>query len=260
MTALPLEKRLIQRLDGGHKLLVIYLTAGLPSPQVFVDLYCEIGKYADVIEVGIPFSDPIMDGPIIQRASTKALEDGVTPEAALRITRQALSYSETPAVFMSYFNPIHRMGVSEFAAAAAKSGASGLIVPDLPFDESSQLEKALSKKKVALIQMVAPTTSAQRCARLAAASHGWVYAVSRMGVTGEQMSLSDAAAEVVHRTKPHSKVPVLVGIGITNPAQAAEAAEEADGVIVGSAIVKRVLANDIDGAVELARSLREALP
>jgi len=160
---------------------------------------------------------------------------------------------------MSYFNPIHKMGPRAFAARLAESGAAGLIVPDLPYEEATEMTKQLQRSGLAHIQMIAPATSAERAAMLAAGSTGWVYAVSRMGVTGEQQALAEAAADVVGRIKPHSKVPVLLGIGISNGEQAAQACKYADGVIVGSALVKLVLAGDLEGAVKLGRDIRQAI-
>ena len=251
-----LQKRLTAQKDAGRKLLIPYLTAGLPTPEAFVDLICALDGIADAVEVGIPFSDPIMDGPIIQRSSTLALSQGVTPRSVMQMIGRVKDRSDIPMAVMTYFNPVHRMGVDVFADLAASSGVGAMIVPDLPFEESADLTHALSQRGMDHIQMIAPTTSDDRAAILTRASTGFVYAVSRLGVTGTQSSLASAAQEVVARVSPHASAPVLVGIGITDPAQAAEAARFADGVIVGSAIVSLVLEGRIDEAIDLVRSMR----
>src|SRR5712692_5172555 len=238
-----LERRLQEAHTGDRKLFVPYLTAGLPSPQRFVDLVAELGTCADAIEIGIPFSDPIMDGPVIQAASTRALQSGISVNRCFDLIRDARRYAKVPLVAMTYYNVVHRMGAATFAEALRQAGATGMIVPDLPFEESAELRAA----------------PAERAAVLARGSGGFVYAVSRLGVTGEQATLGGAALAVVVRIRPHTRLPVLLGIGISNGEQAAAAAKVSDGVIIGSAIVKRVLDGDPDGAAALAREIRRAL-
>lgn len=260
MTAIgPLEKHLRTRVGRGRKLLVPYITAGLPSPQAFVDLFFELSLLSDAIEVGIPFSDPIMDGSVIQQASQEALAAGVTVSGSIKLVAASLREASAPAVLMTYFNPVHHMTIPRFVDSLRDAGVQGLIVPDLPYEESGPLGDRLKEASIAHIQMVAPSTPPDRAAMLAKASGGWVYAVSRMGVTGEQTQLASAASEVAGMVKPHAHAPVLLGIGISNGEQARQAAEHADGVIVGSAIVRRVLEGDLDGAVALAKEIRTAL-
>ncbi|HYR62751.1 MAG TPA: tryptophan synthase subunit alpha [Actinomycetota bacterium] len=254
-----LERRLQEAHTGDRKLFVPYLTAGLPSPQRFVDLVAELGTCADAIEIGIPFSDPIMDGPVIQAASTRALQSGISVNRCFDLIRDARRYAKVPLVAMTYYNVVHRMGAATFAEALRQAGATGMIVPDLPFEESAELRAALAERGMALVQMIAPTTPLERAAVLARGSGGFVYAVSRLGVTGEQATLGGAALAVVVRIRPHTRLPVLLGIGISNGEQAAAAAKVSDGVIIGSAIVKRVLDGDPDGAAALAREIRRAL-
>ncbi len=254
-----LGAHLRQKVLDGRKLVVPYLTCGLPTPQDFIDLYVSLGEYADAIEVGIPFSDPVMDGPVIQASSVKALEAGITVDGCLGLISEALKRSSTPAVVMTYYNPVHSAGLHEFAAKASAAGVSGLIVPDLPYEECDELDRVLKQQQMALIQLVAPTTPAERASMLAAASRGWVYAVSRMGVTGMQESLASAASEVVDRIKPFTDIPVLVGVGISSPELAVEACRVADGVIVGTAVVKRVLEDDLEGVVGLIREIQKAV-
>ena len=254
-----LEAHLKRRLREGQKLLVPYLTCGLPTPQGFLEVFRLLAEWADAIEVGIPFSDPVMDGPIIQASSMRALESGITPDVCFELVDEARRRAQVPTVVMTYFNPIHRKGVRDFTAWLSKAGVGGLIVPDLPYEEAGELAAHLSDVGIAHIQMVAPSTSEERAAMLASASRGFVYAVSRLGVTGEQESLASAAAKVVGRIRPHTDVPVLLGIGIGTPAQAREASQIADGVIVGTAVVKRVLDGDLVGAATLLRQMREAI-
>lgn len=256
---LPLQSHLLERKQAGAKIFVVYLTAALPSPQRFIELAADLSRFVDCIEVGVPFSDPMMDGPIIQEASTKAIENGVTVETTLKLVKQVRQHASCPFVVMTYFNPIHAMGPAKFIRAAADAGVAGLITPDFPMEEARDFTDALASKGIAHIQMVAPSTSPKRAALLAKATTGFLYAVSRMGVTGEQLSLAEAAGDVVARVKDHSVAPVLLGIGISNGEQAFEAARHADGVIVGSAIMRKVLDDDTAGALSLAREVRASL-
>lgn len=257
--AVELGDQLRSKKEAGHKLLVPYLTCGLPSPEGFVETYEQLARYADAIEVGIAFSDPVMDGPVIQEASVRALSSGMRVDDCFELIARARDRCDVPAVIMTYFNLVHSRGLEAFAGAAQEAGVSGLIVPDLPLEECSELRAVLGRRGMALIQLVAPTTSAERAARLAGTSGGWVYAVSRMGVTGEQESLASAAAEVIGRIKPHTDLPALLGVGISNPDQAAEACRVADGVIVGSALLRHILAGNADEGVALIGRMRQAV-
>jgi tryptophan synthase alpha chain len=256
---MALERHLGDLLACGRKFFVPYLTAGLPSPEGFVDLAAELSESADAVEVGIPFSDPIMDGPVIQEASTRALEAGVTVERCFELIGQAVPYVSAPVVAMTYFNPIHHLGCDLFAKALAEAGAAGVIVPDLPYEESGELAAALEARGLAAVQMVAPTTPLERTAMLSERSRGFVYAVSTLGVTGEREALDRLARTVVERIRPYTALPVLLGVGISTGDQAREAAGIADGVIVGSAIMKRVLEGDVTDALALAGDIRAAL-
>jgi tryptophan synthase alpha chain len=251
--------RLEAGLRSGRKVFVPYVTAGMPSPEAFVDMAAGLGQYADAIEVGVPFSDPIMDGPVIQEASTRALAAGVTVDRAIELGARAAAAAGVPVVFMTYYNPVHRRGAERFAAEVEASGAAGVIVPDLPYEESGPLARELGARGLAWVQLISPTTPPERTAVLAAASTGFVYAVSRLGVTGERAALDDAAKVVVGRIRPHTRLPILLGIGISGGEQARSAAAIADGVIVGSAVVRKVLDGDIAGVLSLAREIRSAL-
>jgi tryptophan synthase alpha chain len=254
-----LESRLVAAQAGDRKLFVPYLTAGLPSPQRFVDLVAELSEHADAVEIGVPFSDPIMDGPVIQAAATQALASGISIDRCLDLMRDAGRYAKVPLVAMTYYNPVHRRGTETFVEALRQAGVAGMIVPDLPYEESGDLRAAAAERGLALVQMIAPTTPLERAAMLARGSMGFVYAVSRLGVTGEQQALGSSALGVVVRVRPHTRLPVLLGIGISSGEQAAAAARIADGVIVGSAIVRQVLGGAPEAAVALARQIRRAL-
>ncbi|MGH2720982.1 MAG: tryptophan synthase subunit alpha, partial [Actinomycetota bacterium] len=164
-----------------------------------------------------------------------------------------------PVVFMTYYNPVHRRGAERFAADVEASGAAGLIVPDLPHEEWGPLARALGARGLAAVQLISPTTPPERTATIVAACSGFVYAVSRLGVTGERGALDEAASVVVERIRPHTRLPVLLGIGISGREQAWRAAALADGVIVGSAVVRKVLDGDLPGALSLAWEIRSAL-
>ncbi len=212
---------------------------------------------ADAVEVGLPFSDPLMDGPVIAAAGDRVLKSGLGPMDVLEL---AGSISvQPPRVAMTYYNPIHRVGEAEFCRRAASFGFSGLIVPDLPLEESESLRAAASQSGLAWIPLVAPTSTRERVRRLAATATGFVYAVSTLGVTGTRERLSDRVGRVVDRCRDATDLPVIVGVGVSTPEQAAEAARLADGVVVGSAIVKKLLEEGVDAAGSFVTDLRRAL-
>lgn len=249
-----LLEHLRNRGAGGRKLLVPYFMAGV---QGFRPALEGAARHADAIEIGLPFSDPLMDGPVIAAAGEHAIRAGVGPLAALDMA--AAGPDGAPRVAMTYYNPIHKCGESAFCKRAAAAGVSGLIVPDVPLEESSSLRRAAADEGIAWVPLVAPTTSARRAAAIAETATGFVYAVSTMGVTGVRASLSERAAEVARRCRAASDVPVLVGIGVSTPEQAVEAVAEADGVVIGSAVV-RLLADEGPAAAEaFLASVRAAL-
>jgi tryptophan synthase alpha chain len=255
-----LEQHLRRRREDGN-LFIPYLTAGIPSPQRFVDVFSAFAKVADAIEVGVPFSDPVMDGPVIQEASSRAIEQGMDLEGTLQLIRECQRHVDLPVILMSYYNPIYAIGEREFASRAKDLHLGGVIVPDLPFEASRDLRDLLAKVKVAQIQLAPPNASAERLAEICATSTGFVYAVTRLSTTGQQLDLADTARPLVKSIKDHTDTPVLLGIGISDPAQAKSAVKEAgaDGIIVGSALVKLMLGGDTEAAIKLARSIREAL-
>lgn len=243
--------------DTGSKLLVPYIMGGIPDRVSFPDALRAVEKYADVVEVGLPFSDPLMDGPVIAAAGERVIAAGIGPLEALELS--ATVEADKPRVAMTYYNPIHHLGEKEFCARAAETGYSGLIVPDLPVEESRTLRDAAASEGLAWIPLVAPTSSPERVATIVATATGFVYAVSTLGVTGTRGSLSDRAAKVVAACRAETDLPILIGIGVSNAEQAAEAAGVADGVVVGSAVVRIVLEQGASAAADFLGNLRAAL-
>jgi tryptophan synthase alpha chain len=254
---LELESVLRARRDGGGRAFVPYVTGGLPAVDVELLRGLEAAG-ADALEVGIPFSDPVMDGGVIQEASRLALEAGARPARVLATI--AAADLAIPVVAMTYYNPVLRQGEEAFLAEAAEAGVRGAIVPDLPVDEAGGWGTRCTTHGVAPVSLAAPGSSPERFREIARVASGFVYCVATYGVTGERERLSDTADEVVQALRPLTDVPLLVGVGIGTPAQAADACGFADGVIVGSAIVRRLLDADREGALGLAREFRAAIP
>jgi tryptophan synthase alpha chain len=252
-----LEAMLVVRRDAGHKLLVPYVTGGMDD-QWLLTVEALAGAGADAIEVGIPFSDPMIDGPTIQEASLRALGRGTTPDGILAdLGRIDVGI---PLVVMTYYNLIYRAGHARIAGLMAESGVDGAIIPDLPLEELDPWAEAADHAGVATVLLVAPSTPAERIPRVCLRSRGFVYAVGRMGVTGEQSELADSARQVAERVVQATKLPVCVGIGVSTPQQAVDVCAVADGVVVGSALVRRLLEGaGPEGAAAFVSSLRLAL-
>ncbi|MBV8297687.1 MAG: tryptophan synthase subunit alpha [Acidimicrobiia bacterium] len=243
--------------DAGRKLLVPYVTGGLG------DNWCDVAAAvaaagADAIEVGIPFSDPVMDGPTIQEASTRALSRGATPASVVAAMGQV--DADIPFVAMTYYNVVFRGGHRRFARSLVEHGVAGAIVPDLPLDEFGEWARAADDAGVETILLAAPTTPDDRLAEVCARCRGFVYGVGLMGVTGERASLAASAATMAKRLKAVTDLPVLIGVGVSTPEQAVEVCAEADGVIVGSALVRRLLdGGGPEEAAAFVAELRSAL-
>lgn len=260
------EERLVELRAQGRKGLIVYLMAGDPNPAASADLVeAATAAGADVVELGVPFSDPLADGPVIQAAGQRALRAGTTPGRVLDLVRELRARGvSAPVVLMTYTNPLLRLGFEAFARAARASGVDGVIVPDLPHEEADALREPLGREGLALIPLVAPTTPPERVAAIARAASGFVYCVSVVGVTGARDTLSDRFAPLVAEVRRHTDLPVAVGFGIQSPEQARAVGEVADAVIVGSAVV-RICAEGGDPAArrqrvsELVGSLRAAL-
>jgi len=234
----------------GRPALVAYLTAGFPQRERFREHVRALATGADVIEVGVPFTDPMADGVTIQRASQVALAQGVTLRWILA-ELAALGDVGAPVLLMSYLNPLLAFGVGALAAAAAQAGVAGFIVPDLPLDESHELHEALAARQLALVQMVTPVTEPQRLQQLCARSQGFVYAVTMTGTTGRSVAVPDAVLAYLDRVRAASPLPVCAGFGIRSREQVARLAGHIDGVVVGSALVE-VLEKGEDPAAWLA--------
>jgi tryptophan synthase alpha chain len=252
-----LETHLRAQVAKGKKLLVPYLMAGQSDDWLdVVQALAEAG--ADAIEIGLPFSDPIMDGPVIQEAAVVALERGTTPESAL--SELGSIRLEIPLVVMTYYNLIFRAGHERFAGRLAEVGVSGCILPDLSLEEMDDWGRVAERAGVDTVLLVAPSTSIERAQKICDASRGFVYAVGRMGVTGERAEISHQVAEVVEKVKPLTTLPICVGVGVSNPAQAAQVTSLADGAVVGSALVRRLLeGSGPEGAAQFISSLRQAI-
>jgi tryptophan synthase alpha chain len=249
-----LEARLRERLGSGGRAFVPYVTGGLPG--VDADLLRRLADAgADAIEVGIPFSDPVMDGPVIQEASQRALGAGIGLEGIVSEIRA--SEVDVPVAVMTYLNPVLALGFDRFLGMM-DGAVSGAIVPDLPVDEADAW-LAAAPAGFATVFLAAPGTSKERLERVAKASRGFVYCVSTYGVTGERASVAETARTLVEDLRPLTDTPLLVGVGIGSPEAAAETCGFADGVVVGSALVRPLLEGDRSGMVELARRFRSAI-
>jgi tryptophan synthase alpha chain len=252
-----LEAQLREARAAGKKLLVPYVMGGMSADWVDSLRYIAAAG-ADAIEVGIPFSDPVIDGPVIQRAGVAALERGTTPGSVL--SELAASDIGVPVVVMTYFNLVFRAGLRRFARGLAGAGVSGAILPDLPLDEAAEWCEEADEAGIATVLLVAPTTPDDRARRICERSRGFVYGVGTMGVTGERTQLADSAMKVATRLKAITDLPVCIGIGVSTPEQAAEVCDEADGVVVGSALVRRMLEGEgPEGAGEFVAALRAGI-
>jgi tryptophan synthase alpha chain len=252
-----LEDHLRARREQGRKLLVPYVTGGLDAtwPDV-VRAVAAAG--ADAIEVGIPFSDPVMDGPVIQEASTRALARGATPLSVLRELTGV--DAGVPLVAMLYYNLVFRAGHERFAASLYEAGVAGCIVPDLPLEEAGPWCEAADAAGVATVMLAAPTAPDERLPRVCARARGFVYSVGLLGVTGERASLAGTATGLAARLKAVTDRPVLVGVGVSNAEQAVEVCRVADGVVIGSALVRRLLEGEgPEGAARFVGEVRAAL-
>jgi len=252
-----LEKELRARRERGRKLLIPYLMGGMTEDWA-QSLAAVVAAGADAVEVGIPFSDPMMDGPVIQEAALRSLARGTVPQEVLDgITR---AEAPVPVAVMTYYNIVFRAGHKRMARSLAAAGVSGAIIVDLPIEEIAPWAAEADAAGIDTVLLVAPSSPPDRVERICARARGFVYAVARMGVTGERGDVGSDVAKVVERIRSCTDMPVCVGVGVSNPAQAAEVCEVADGVVVGSALVRRLLEGEgPDGAAAFVGSLREAI-
>ncbi len=263
MTALG--QALTRERESGRKILSIFITAGLPAPPLVPGLVRELaGAGADLVELGIPFSDPIADGPVIQASSHRALALGVTPAGVLTMVREIRKCTAIPIILMGYANPIFSHGLEAFIRDASAAGADGMIIPDLPPEESGTYRSIAGSAGLSTIFLVAPTTPDERVVRIGRMSTGFVYGVSTLGVTGIRDGVSDDTLAFLNRVRPLAgSAPLLAGFGISDPASARTVASCCDGVIVGSAVVSRLAGGSpsagMRSAVEFTAGLRKAL-
>lgn len=244
--------------SSGRTALLPFLTAGLPTPADSPRLFAAMAEAgADAFEIGIPYSDPLMDGPVIQRASSASLAAGTNLDKALEIVAAVVSETGKPALAMTYANVVFHKGPDQFCARLADAGAAGLIVPDMPVEEAEPVMRAASSHGLGLVLFVAPTSSDDRIATVASFDPAFIYGVAEMGVTGEREQSGGRAVELGRRVRAITDIPLVLGVGISTPEQAAAAGAVADGVIVGTALVRRVLEAPTPG--EAAISLRGAV-
>jgi tryptophan synthase alpha chain len=259
-----LESKLTAMKNRGEKALIAYICGGDPSLEDTVRLVPALAAAgADVVEIGIPFSDPVADGPVIQKASVRALAAGATTAKILAAVTEIRRKTDVPIVLMTYYNPVLSYGVEKFAAEAAAAGVDGVIVPDLPLEESGPLRRAAGSS-LAVAPLVAPNSGPRRRAAICAAARGFVYCVSVKGVTGFRQEIDTDIAKFMSLMRSHTHLPLAVGFGIASPEQAAGIAAECDAVVVGSALVEIISGRGrgphlIPAVAGRARDLKQAL-
>jgi tryptophan synthase alpha chain len=245
--------------EAGKKAFVAFITAGDPSLDRTVEIATGLSQAGvDVLELGVPFSDPLADGPVIQRSSERALGRGVTLSQVLDAVRRVREQSEIPLVLFSYFNPLLRYGLERLACDAKRAGVDGVLVTDLPPEEAEEWLAVARPQDLDTIFLAAPTSPAERLARVAAACRGFVYAVSRTGITGERQALSGEAGPLVAALRSLTHEPVALGFGISTPEQVADAARVADAAVVGSSLVRFLEENpegDLAGQVRWLKGM-----
>ena len=250
-----LERELRAKRDAGRKLLVPYITGGYPGWDEAMRAAAANG--ADAIEIGIPFSDPVMDGPVIQQASQAALDAGATPLSVLAAV-PGLDI-DVPLVVMTYYNLVHHDGHRRFAHRLVEAGVAGCILPDLPLEESEPWCRAADHEGVETVMLAAPTAPDDRLPRIAARTRGFVYSVGLLGVTGERQQLADSATALAARVKAITDLPVLVGVGVSDAEQAYQATRIADGVIQGASVVRRLMEEGPDAVGTYVAEVRASI-
>lgn len=260
MTSSRIARRFTERAAEGRSVLVPYITAGFPEADTTTALLPALAEAgADVIEVGIPFSDPLADGPTIQNSSFRSLANGTTVARVLDFVREFRKEYNTPIVLFTYLNPVYRYGLDDFCRDAAAAGADGVLLTDLPAGSDPELEGAFERAGLDAIRLLAPTTADERIAQVADGGRGFLYYISRTGVTGAREALPPELGAEVDRIRSRVALPVAVGFGISTPEQAKLVAGVADGVVVGSALVQRLDADGVEGARDFVAALRRAM-
>jgi tryptophan synthase alpha chain len=238
--------------------LVAYVTCGDPDLATTREIVlAAIGAGADAIELGVPFSDPLADGPVIQRASERALRRGTTLAQVLELANDIRAKSQAGLIIFSYLNPIMRMGLAKFAATAQDAGVDGALITDLPVEEAREYLPEMRQRNLATVFLAAPTSTEKRLKLIGKASSGFVYAVSRTGVTGARQQLTDEAQKLTRRLRRHTKLPIAVGFGISTPEQFAAVGKFADAAVLGSAIVETIERNPGKEAQSVAKFINQ---
>jgi tryptophan synthase alpha chain len=249
----------------GEKGLVTYITGGYPNIKTNLAVLKELADSgSDLIEIGIPFSDPIADGPVIQRASYIALSNGVKIDDILKLVEDFREYSRIPVILMTYYNPVYRSGLENFVSKAVRAGVDGLIIPDLPIEEDNSLRKAALTKGLALIPLAAPTSTEERLKKIADKAEGFIYCVAVTGVTGTRKEITTDIDSFTGKLKKLTDIPLVVGFGISGPESAAKMAFFCDGIVVGSLIVDGMKENESSETVaktvgRINRSIKDGI-
>jgi len=244
----------------GDKALIAYFTAGLPSVKGTVEIIRKAeDSGVDIVEIGVPFSDPIADGPIIQYASSLSLEKGTNTDSVFEICRELKRSVNIPYLLMTYYNPVYRYGIERFAKRCEETGVSGIIIPDLPFEESKEAREIMKKKGICLINFLTPFTPERRAKRIIEGSDGFIYFVTSAGVTGPREKFSEKMWKKLKDIRKMTDIPVAAGFGISGKAQVKEIKRYVDGVIIGSFFVKRVIDGKIKELWKEIKEIKEAL-
>ena len=255
-----LDEKLAKLRAEGRTGLYIYVTAGCPSAEATVDIVRRAEKAgADVIELGLPFSDPMADGPVIQEASVIALRNGMTMTKALEVVKEIRKYSEIPLIGMGYINMVHHYGFEKFVTDFKAAGMDGVIFPDVPHEESDDMRRICAAHDFTLTEFITPGTTEERMEETCKDARGFIYCISNYGVTGVKEIDYSIIGSVCKAARRYTDVPLAIGFGIGTPEAAARAGKQADGVIVGSAVVKQIIEGNIDGGIQLIADMRKAL-
>ena len=255
-----LDEKLAKLRAEGRTGLYIYVTAGCPSAEATVDIVRRAEEAgADVIELGLPFSDPMADGPVIQEASVIALRNGMTMAKALEVVKEIRKYSEIPLIGMGYINMVNHYGFEKFVTDFKAAGMDGVIFPDVPHEESENMRRICAAHDFTLTEFITPGTTEERMAETCKDARGFIYCISNYGVTGVKEIDYSIIGSVCKAARRYTDVPLAIGFGIGTPEAAARAGKQADGVIVGSAVVKQIIDGNIDGGIQLIADMRKAL-
>lgn len=255
-----LDEKLAKLRADGRTGLYIYVTAGCPSAEATVDIVRRAEEAgADVIELGLPFSDPMADGPVIQEASVIALKNGMTMAKALEVVKEIRRHSEIPLIGMGYINMVNHYGFEKFVTDFKAAGMDGVIFPDVPHEESEDMRRICAAHDFTLTEFITPGTTEERMAETCKDARGFIYCISNYGVTGVKEIDYSIIGSVCKAARRYTDVPLAIGFGIGTPEAAARAGKQSDGVIVGSAVVKQIIDGNIDGGIQLIADMRKAL-